>query len=416
VFNSGLKRANWKKESVLVKRTIWALALILSFLFSGCVGTLFVNLALADVIGPTAPEPPASIYIMNDGSIVGTDNIKRNGNVYALIGNISGTVVVRRDGIVLDGAGYTLQGDGNRAPVIAGAEIYSTGIFLQSRVNVVIKDLAISNFSRGIELSLYMMYNPGCQNITICGNTITNSEIGIRCANSENNVFSRNTLENNTYGISFSVSDNNVVSENTIVGNDYGVELYYSLNNNIYRNNFVNNTWQAVINREWGMSSAGRWDNGSLGNYWSNYGGDDDNSDGIGDTPYIIDADNTDRYPLMAPWGAPAVFVVNPENKTYASSIVSLAFTVNKPAAWVGYSLDGQKTVTINGNTTIAGLTNGLHNVTVYAKDTFGNVGASETVSFSVAEPFPTTLVIAPIASVVVVGVGLLVYFRKRRK
>jgi parallel beta-helix repeat protein len=239
--------------------------------------------------------------------------------------------------------------------------------------------------------------------------------IAIRCANSENNVFSRNTLENNTYGISFSVSDNNVVSENTIVGNDYGVELYYSLNNNIYRNNFVNNTWQAVINHEWGMSSADSWDNGSLGNYWSNYGGDDDNSDGIGDTPYIIDADNTDRYPLMAPWGAPAVFVVHPENKTYASSSVSLAFTVNKPTQWVGYTLDGQETITVTGNTTIAGLSNGLHNITVYAKDTFENAGASETVYFSVDVPFPTTLVVAPVAGVAVIGAVLAIYLKKRK-
>jgi len=112
----------------------------------------------------------------------------------------------------------------------------------------------------------------------------------------------------------------------------------------------------------------------------------------------------------------PEVVVVSPENTTYTSSSVSLVFTVNKPAVWLGYSLDGQETVTINGNTTISGLTNGVHNVTVYARDEFGNTGVSETVSFSVAEPFPTTLVIAPIASVVVVGVGLLVYFRKRRK
>jgi hypothetical protein len=110
--------------------------------------------------------------------------------------------------------------------------------------------------------------------------------------------------------------------------------------------------------------------------------------------------------------------VVSPEtNKTYVGSDVPLTFTLGKPASWIGYSLDGQETVTITGNTTIAGLSSGLHNITVYAKDAFENTGASETITFTVAEkpePFPTTLVATATVSVAVVGVGLLVYFRKR--
>jgi len=91
-----------------------------------------------------------------------------------------------------------------------------------------------------------------------------------------------------------------------------------------------------------------------------------------------------------------------------------LSFTVDKPVNWTGYSLDGGETVTVAGNTTMEGLANGVHNVTVYATDTFGNTGTSETVSFSVEVPFPATMVIAPIASVVVVGAVLAFYFRKR--
>jgi hypothetical protein len=111
----------------------------------------------------------------------------------------------------------------------------------------------------------------------------------------------------------------------------------------------------------------------------------------------------------------PVVQVVSPENMTYAADNVSLAFTVNKPAVWMGYSLDGQETVTVTGNTTVAGLSNGLHNVTVYAKDTFENMGTSETIYFSVEVPFPTTLVIAPVAGVVVIGAVLAIYFKKRK-
>jgi hypothetical protein len=94
-----------------------------------------------------------------------------------------------------------------------------------------------------------------------------------------------------------------------------------------------------------------------------------------------------------------------------------LVFAVNKPVSWLGYSLDGEETVTITGNTTLSGLSSGLHNITVYARDEFENTGASETISFRVAEePFPAVPVAAASAAIVgVVGVGLLVYFKKRK-
>jgi hypothetical protein len=82
----------------------------------------------------------------------------------------------------------------------------------------------------------------------------------------------------------------------------------------------------------------------------------------------------------------------------------------------MGYSLDGKDNVTVAGNTTIAGLSNGLHNVTVYAKDAFENVGASETVYFTVAqqsEPLPISWVVAGIVIIAAAGLAPLVYFAK---
>ena len=116
---------------------------------------------------------------------------------------------------------------------------------------------------------------------------------------------------------------------------------------------------------------------------------------------------------------APSVLVLSPENSTYKASKASLNFTINEPFSEVEYCLDGQENMTISGNTTLTGLPNGDHNVTVYATDEAGNSGASETVFFIVdaPSPFPTTLVTASsIAVVAVVGAGLLVYFRKRRR
>jgi len=107
------------------------------------------------------------------------------------------------------------------------------------------------------------------------------------------------------------------------------------------------------------------------------------------------------------------------ENKTYSQNDLSLNFTMDEPTSWIGYCLDGKANITIAGNATLNGIANGSHSIVVYANDTAGNMRASEPVLFTVAkesepEPFPTTLVVAPITSMAVVGVGLLVYFKKR--
>ncbi len=122
----------------------------------------------------------------------------------------------------------------------------------------------------------------------------------------------------------------------------------------------------------------------------------------------------------------PAVQVISPEqSKTYTSSNVSLSFTVNRLSTKLSYSLNRETNATIAGNTTLIGLTNGVHNVTIYASDSSGNVGASQIVIFNVAqetqqqdpEPFPIALVItASGGSLAAVAAGLLVYFKKRKR
>lgn len=81
---------------------------------------------------------------------------------------------------------------------------------------------------------------------------------------------------------------------------------------------------------------------------------------------------------------SPAITVVSPENKIYATSSVPLNFAVSEPTSWIGYSLDAQHNVTVTGNATLSGLSYGYHNITVYANDTSGNMGSSGTVCFTV--------------------------------
>ena len=110
----------------------------------------------------------------------------------------------------------------------------------------------------------------------------------------------------------------------------------------------------------------------------------------------------------------PKVSILSLENKTYSADSIQLNFTTSEQVSQIVYSLDGQENVTINGNTTLTGLSEGDHNLTVYATDKAGYVG-SETIYFRIAF-LPTTLVIASVVTVAVVGIGLLVYFKKRKR
>jgi len=80
----------------------------------------------------------------------------------------------------------------------------------------------------------------------------------------------------------------------------------------------------------------------------------------------------------------PSIEILSPKNIIYATDSVPLIFTVDKVTSWIGYTLDGQTNATISGNKTLTNLEDGVHYVVVYANDTAGRMGASDTVSFSV--------------------------------
>ena len=113
----------------------------------------------------------------------------------------------------------------------------------------------------------------------------------------------------------------------------------------------------------------------------------------------------------------PSISVLSLQNKTYTVNEVPLNFAVSKPTSWIAYSLDNQANVTMKENTTIAELNEGSHNVIIYANDTIGNMGCSETIYFNVAkqEPAFPTLVVIAVSSVAIVSVALIVYFKKRQ-
>ena len=138
----------------------------------------------------------------------------------------------------------------------------------------------------------------------IKGNNIASNEgFGIVFGFSSNCSIIGNNITDNEYdGIWCRGSSNSSIYENNITGNKGdGIFLPSSLGNRIFHNNFVDNSRQVSL-----YDSANVWDDGypSGGNYWSDYAGEDSNSDGIGDTPYAIDGSNEDHYPLMGMFGS----------------------------------------------------------------------------------------------------------------
>ena len=115
----------------------------------------------------------------------------------------------------------------------------------------------------------------------------------------------------------------------------------------------------------------------------------------------------------------PAITNLSIINGTYKQNNLTLSFTTDKAVSWIGYSLDGKANVTIAGNTTLTVLANGAHSLTIYANDTVGNMGTSQTLNFTVAKakPFPTALVtaVSGVVAVIVVSAGLLADFKKRK-
>ena len=126
--------------------------------------------------------------------------------------------------------------------------------------------------------------------------------------------------------------------------------------------------------------------------------------------------ENTIRLTKLSPEAdieAPVLSILSPKNEEYKTSEVSLTFIVDEPTSWLGYSIDGQDTVTITGNTTLSDLASGEHTIIVYATDTSGNE-ASEIISFTIAASFPIGWIIASIVVVACVCACLLFYFKKK--
>jgi len=266
----------------LTRKNFVALA-VLAILISSA---FFVNTAT-----PTTARP--RVIIKDDGTIDPPDApILRDGDTYTLTGNIYAEISVQKSNIILNGAGYTLQGpyNGTRESAFVIGEgpdqvsndtkvPYSIGIDLAfpNVVGFTVKNLNIKNFSIGMYI--------WTTNNTVTGNAITDSIVGVLLSG-ENNRITRNFVARNTQGVFFGWTDTGAIP--------LGIEISH--------NSFEDNQQHlsGCLCEEYNLTEGVHtWDDGKEGNYWSNYNGTDLNNDGLGDTRYEIDVLNIDRYPLM---------------------------------------------------------------------------------------------------------------------
>jgi hypothetical protein len=90
----------------------------------------------------------------------------------------------------------------------------------------------------------------------------------------------------------------------------------------------------------------------------------------------------------------PKVVIFSPQNRTYQQ--VTLSFVLNRDASWMGYSIDGGVNVTLSSEVRLNNLVQGGHQIRIYANDSAGNMGASDTVYFSIDTIAPAIQILNP--------------------
>jgi len=272
---------------------------------------LTVLMLLKSVYANFTPVLPSdNIIIEADGRVIGTDKIVRNGDTCTFIENVSGTksvqgtfqgnmscaLAVYRSNIIIDGAGFTLQGN---------------------------------NFT-GIDISNGVCQKPSERevwNVTIKNLRITNCHIGVRCEFGGNHTFYGNYISNTfvtqnktgnfsgeSLGIAFWGSSGNNITHCTIGGSP-AIYMHFACSGNIVTENNI------VFGAHLALSGDETFDS----NYWSDYStkypnASEVDSSGVWNMPYSF-ADSIgfegrvfqDNHPLVNPLSIPNFSSVSPK-------------------------------------------------------------------------------------------------------
>jgi len=253
------------------------------------------------------PEPKMGIHLRSANYCdISGNTITNNDYSIVLYGSSDNSIVGNK--ITNSRKGIELESSSNNRLVennITNNYYYGIGLHYSSNNSIAGNNIT-ANRNEGVQIE------ESCQFNSIVGNTITNNNDGVMlwCWDKDystnfNSIFGNTISSNTVAGILLDYVKNTITVGNNITNNGVGIWFYDRYDNaKFYHNNFINNTIQVDTFPYY--SSV--WDGGyrSGGNYWDDYTGVDNDGDDIGDTPYVIDKNNQDNYPLMNP-------VVNPE-------------------------------------------------------------------------------------------------------
>jgi parallel beta-helix repeat protein len=185
-------------------------------------------------------EMVATIYILSDGTInPSSAPIIRSGETFTLTDNIGDSIYIQREGITLDGAGFTVDGPGS-----------GNGIYMDHMTSVTIKNLNIIDFTYGIYLS-YSSYST-IDSITVTGN----SHLGIYLFRSGYSTVTNNDVTGINYGIFLIRSGSSTLTNNIVAGNrNIGIRLSYSSSSTLTDNTVTGNGDAGIDLRNSGYST-----------------------------------------------------------------------------------------------------------------------------------------------------------------
>jgi parallel beta-helix repeat protein len=188
------------------------------------------------------------VYIRADGSIEPSDvPVSTLDNVtYTFADDVYYYLVIERNNIVVDGAGHMLHGAWG-----------DTGISLNGRINVTIRNTRIKAFNDGISLdsclnstisrinlteisdsAIYLHNSSGCM---ISENNATAKFIGMDLSNCSGILISENEIFEGGCGVDIFTSSNNYISRNNVTASGGGICLLDSSNNTVHANNLMDN-------------------------------------------------------------------------------------------------------------------------------------------------------------------------------
>ena len=289
--------------------------------------TYFTN---TNVFGNTLTDNKEGFFVGGGGGSVLRNNTL-NGNTYGFhVFNVQGITA-------LEGVDVDTSNKVNGKPIYFWVNQHDRSIPIDAGyvaligcTNITVSNLKLSGNAEGVYLG-------STENSTIINNVFSNNLFGVSLDASNNNTISKNIISNNENGIGlgaglggFSANDfidlnvitgngniyfgaaaSNIVTKNNVTNSAIGIYTEYSGVNILYNNNFIDNTkqWFDTVLQPFPNVlpiSVNTWDNGTAGNYWSDYltkypNATEINASGISDTPYVIYNNNTDRFPLTEP-------------------------------------------------------------------------------------------------------------------